>query len=131
MSSLVRTIQTRDAAFHICISPDNQHAAVSTCNYQYNVFSLKDGTLVDQGYHSTYNVITSSLAFSHDGVYLICGRSTGDVWVSAFAPILRLPPNIERAHERRVNQIVVSEDNRFVVSASDDGTARVFSMETG
>jgi len=76
----------------------------------------------------TKDIGISQVAFSHDGKRLVIA---GDLYVSMYdVPTWRLL-NYLSGHKALLNDVTFSADDRFVATASDDGTAKMWDAMSG
>mmetsp|Transcript_70149 Transcript_70149/g.195160 ORF Transcript_70149/g.195160 Transcript_70149/m.195160 type:complete len:509 (-) Transcript_70149:173-1699(-) len=69
---------------------------------------------------------TTAMAFSADGSFCFAGMASGSiyVWQLGTGCLLRCWP----AHFREITQLLISQDESFLVSASADSTVKIYSL---
>lgn len=116
-----------DWTMSVMISPDSCFTAAGSINGQVCLWDLKTALERPTMMHDAQSAV-KSLAFSSDGKYLVTG---GDiitkVWeLGSGACLLTLGNDREVAHP-----VCLTPDDRWIVSASEDGSIRFWDRTTG
>jgi WD40 repeat protein len=114
-----------DAVSSLAFSPDSTTLATGHYDGSIRLWNVSSGDLI-RSMNSEGAV--SGVAFSPDGSLLVTGDSFGDsavrIWSAKTGGLLR---TLE-GHTRGVNQILFSPDGRLLVSASYDGSVRLWGI---
>lgn len=124
--------------FSMALSPDGKMLAVG------GYFPQKDKGMNDLGLIRLYDFnsgeieavlrghssVTTALAFSRDGKYLVSGAADNSVKIWRLAP-RPVPVRTLTGHSSIVSSVGFSPDGNLVFSASYDGTLRLWKKNTG
>jgi hypothetical protein len=117
------------AVSSVAISPDNNYALTSSVSEE-NAAYLWDissqNKVVEFKGHLDF---LTSVAFSHDGTYVLTGSAdnTARLWDAATGKLLKT----FRGHTGYVYSVHFSQNDKNVLTASGDSTARIWDTSTG
>ncbi|MBN1648787.1 MAG: ankyrin repeat domain-containing protein [Spirochaetales bacterium] len=124
----LKTIETESSVFSIALSPDGRCLIHNGESEKIDLIEIPSGRI-----NKTYPVsswIIDSVNFSMDGKSIIYGDFT-----DYSARIIDLASGRETyvlgGHEAKINAAVISPDNKFAATASDDQTVRLWDLENG
>ncbi len=114
-----------DTVLSLALSPDGRRLASASVDGTIRFWELDEGDRSSVLARQPH--LFCGLAFSPDGARLAAGD--GDGWIRVYEGT-RLVSSA-RVHERGVNHLFFWHDGAWIVSAADDGTARVSSADGG
>lgn len=123
--ALDRSFQDHGDAFCLTVSSDERHFVTGGVDGTVRVYDLATGALcrtcrsADEDGNTIYAVTTT-----RRGQHVIVGDETGAVYVRSLNTG-RVRPRFQ-AHSRWVNSLAITPDDLHIVSASADGTLRIF-----
>jgi WD40 repeat protein len=112
------------------VSSDGRYVAyVVTEQPALAIFDLRTGQQVATLRTPGTTSLVMSIAWSGDG-RIACGDLSGTIWVWS-GPFDGARPRRFAGHRRHVDRIHLTGDGSWMVSAADDGTARVWDLRAG
>lgn len=112
--------------FSTSISPDNSKVAVGAANGKLFIYSISDGTLLNE--ITAHQSWVLSVNYSPNGNYIVTGGSDSKVkiWDSNGTLIYTCS-----GHTGQVTNVKVSPDNNYVISSSKDDKIKIWDINTG
>jgi WD40 repeat protein len=126
----LHTIHTSftDGVTHLAFSPDGITLASGHYDGTVNLWDLETGQNV---LSMQSDEVVQSLAFNSDGSLLAAGGSYEDYFIRIWSAQTGALLNTLPGHTSGVTQLLFSPDNQYLVSASYDGTIRLWGIRPG
>ena len=123
---LLRTITTNHTGGHVAISPDGRFLVSGGQSAEFQVWDLKDNSLLNDRFVGHSDRV-HSIQFSSDGKRVMTGSEDGTVrlWNAESGKQLS-----RFSHDASVNDALLIDDQNVIVSSSYDDTIRVWDIQT-
>jgi len=126
-----------DGVISVAFSPDGKYVLTGSLDKTAKLWDLDKGVVVRTFVGHTGAV--ESVVFSPDGKYVLTGSSdkSAKLWDAATGKVLQTfndPTNIPRTAvemKRSCHSVAFSPDGKYVLTASDDGTPKLWDANTG
>ncbi|HSH03556.1 MAG TPA: BTAD domain-containing putative transcriptional regulator [Anaerolineae bacterium] len=119
-------------AFSFILSPDGEHAAVATITGEIHIRNIKTHQIIRQ-WQAHDDMIFANCSFDSTGQFLVSG--SGDNFGQPIDTSVRVwdittGEQLHKfdGHTDRVQNVTFSPDGQFVISTSNDGTVRYWSL---
>ncbi len=122
----ILVLDTSNPHFYVAISPDGLTLASASFDEMVTLWSLESRASILSSSQGLPDIL--NLAFSPDGQLLFLGTSHGVISVRDVTTGREEGSLL--GHTAPISAIAVSSDSRLLASASDDGTTRLWCLET-
>jgi len=120
--TLIKNLRAHtDSVSQVVFNPNKKYLATLSIDETLRIWDINNWNEV-----YSFQGVANGLAYSPDGTMIVAGTKSGDllVWDAESRNLLR---NI-KAHRDRIIKIIYSLDQRFIVTASMDGTIKFWGI---